>query len=255
MIALVTGASSGLGRDMARSLAKHGINVILTARRVDRLRELKAELTEKYGVKAMYIAADLSDRKQCIELYRRVKKYDIDIFVNNAGFGVFGELCDTDLDRELSMLDVNVVAFHILFKLFLRDFRKRNYGYILNTASLAGFMAGPCFSSYYASKAYVVRMTQAVAEELRAEHSDVHLSMLCPGPVATEFIDTARVRFAVQPMPSAQVAEKAVCEMFAGRLLITTDPVERAGIALLRLVPESVLAYFTRLFQSSRERF
>lgn len=254
MIALVTGASSGLGRDMARSLAKHGINVILTARRVDRLRELKAELTEKYGVKVMYIAADLADRKQCMELYRRVKKYDIDIFVNNAGFGVFGELCDTDLDRELSMLDVNVVAFHILFKLFLRDFRKRNYGYILNTASLAGFMPGPCFSSYYASKAYVVRMTQAAAEELRAQRSKVRVSMLCPGPVATEFTDAARVRFAVQPMPSAQVAEKAVCDMFAGRLLITTDPVERAGIALLHFVPDGVLAYFERLLQSSRER-
>lgn len=255
MIALVTGASSGLGRDMARSLAKHGINVILTARRVDRLRELKEELTEKYGVKVMYIAADLSDRRQCVELYRRVRKYDIDILVNNAGFGVFGELSDTDLDRELSMLDVNIVAFHILFKLFVRDFKKRNYGYILNTASLAGFMPGPCFSSYYASKAYVIRMTQAVAEELRAQHSRVSVSMLCPGPVATEFIDIARVKFAVKPISSEEVAEKAIREMFAGKMMITTGPAESAGIALLRLVPERTLAYFTRLIQSSRERF
>lgn len=255
MIALVTGASSGLGRDMARSLAKHGINVILTARRVDRLRELKEELTEKYGVKVMYIAADLSDRRQCVELYRRVRKYDIDILVNNAGFGVFGELSDTDLDRELSMLDVNIVAFHILFKLFVRDFKKRNYGYILNTASLAGFMPGPCFSSYYASKGYVVRMTQAVAEELRAQHSRVSVSMLCPGPVATEFIDIARVKFAVKPISSEEVAEKAIREMFAGKMMITTSPAESAGIALLRLVPERTLAYFTRLLQSSRERF
>lgn len=255
MIAFVTGASSGLGRDMARSLAKHGINVILTARRVDRLRELKEELTEKYGVKVMYIAADLSDRRQCVELYRRVRKYDIDILVNNAGFGVFGELSDTDLDRELSMLDVNIVAFHILFKLFVRDFKKRNYGYILNTASLAGFMPGPCFSSYYASKAYVVRMTQAVAEELRAQHSRVSVSMLCPGPVATEFIDIARVKFAVKPISSEEVAEKAIREMFAGKMMITTGPAESAGIALLRLVPERTLAYFTRLLQSSRERF
>lgn len=255
MIALVTGASSGLGRDMARSLAKHGINVILTARRVDRLRELKEELTEKYGVKVMYIAADLSDRRQCVELYRRVRKYDIDILVNNAGFGVFGELSDTDLDRELSMLDVNIVAFHILFKLFVRDFKKRNYGYILNTASLAGFMPGPCFSSYYASKAYVIRMTQAVAEELRAQHSRVSVSMLCPGPVATEFIDIARVKFAVKPISSEEVAEKAIREMFAGKMMITTGPAESAGIALLRLVPERTLAYFTRLLQSSRERF
>lgn len=255
MTALVTGASSGIGRDIARSLAKHGINVIITARRVDRLRELKAELTEKFGVKVMYIAADLTDRKQCFELYERVKKYDIDIFINNAGFGVFGELCDTDIERELDMLDVNVTAFHILFKLFLRDFKKRDYGYILNTASIAGFMPGPCFSSYYASKAYVVRMTQAVAEELRAHKSKVSVSMLCPGPVATEFTDTARVKFSIPPVSSEAIAEKAVREMFGGKLLITSGALNTAGIALMRLVPENAVAYFTRLFQSSRERF
>ena len=105
MIALVTGASSGIGRDIARSLAKHGINVIITARRKDRLRALKEELIREYGVKVQIIAADLSDTKQCIELHRRVKKYGIDIFVNNAGFGEFGEFTESDLDRELEMLD------------------------------------------------------------------------------------------------------------------------------------------------------
>ena len=173
MIALVTGASSGIGRDIARSLAKHGINVIITARRRDRLEELKKELTETYGVKVHIIAADISDMAQCRELHRRVKKYSIDIFVNNAGLGVFGDFTDTDLDRELAELDVNVKAFHTLFKLFLQDFRKRDYGYILNTASSAGFFPGPHFSSYYASKAYVVRMTQAVHEELRAARSQL----------------------------------------------------------------------------------
>ena len=151
MIALVTGASSGIGRDIARSLAKHGINVIITARRRDRLEELKKELTETYGVKVHIIAADISDMAQCRELHRRVKKYSIDIFVNNAGLGVFGDFTDTDLDRELAELDVNVKAFHTLFKLFLQDFRKRDYGYILNTASSAGFFPGPHFSSYYDS--------------------------------------------------------------------------------------------------------
>ena len=173
MIALVTGASSGIGRDIARSLAKHGINVIITARRRDRLAELKEELTTKYGVKVMCISADLSDEKQCIKLYNTVKKYNIDILINNAGFGVFGKFCDTDLESELGMLNVNVRAFHILFKLFLKDFRERGCGYILNTASAAGFLPGPYFSSYYASKAYVVRMTQAVAEELKRLHMPV----------------------------------------------------------------------------------
>lgn len=254
MIALVTGASSGIGRDIARSLAKHGINVIITARRRDRLQELKAELTEKYGVKVKIIAADLSDTAQCVELHRRVRKYNIDIFVNNAGLGVFGEFTDTDLDRELDELDVNIRAFHILFKLFLQDFRKRDYGFILNTASSAGFFPGPCFSSYYASKAYVVRMTQAVHEELRADHSHVSLSMLCPGPVQTEFMDKARVNFSVPPQSSEYVAEYAVREMFAGKLTIVPSNLLKVGIVFGKVVPDCVLAFFARQIQSRRER-
>ena len=220
MIALVTGASSGIGRDIARSLAKHGINVIITARRRDRLKELKAELTENYGVKVMTVTADLSDKKQVFKLYETVKKYNIDILINNAGFGVFGEFTESSLQRELDMLNVNIRAFHILFKLFLRDFKKRGCGYIMNTASAAGFIPGPMFSSYYASKSYIIRMTQAVAEELRSEQSGVHVSMLCPGPVATEFSQTANVKFLTLPFSSEKLAEHAVREMFAGKLLI-----------------------------------
>ena len=254
MTALVTGASSGIGRDIARSLAKHGINVILTARRRDRLAQLKKELTEKYGVKAMCISADLTDERQCMALYRCVKKYDIDILVNNAGFGVFGEFAETDLDREMELIDVNIRAFHILFKLFLRDFRRRDCGYILNSASAAGFMPGPMFSSYYASKAYIVRMTQAVAEELRAEHSNVHVSMLCPGPVATEFDRTARVKFSMPPVSSEQFAERAVRGMFGGELMICSSGAQKAAVLASKLVPDSVLAFAARLVQSSRER-
>lgn len=255
MIALVTGASSGIGRDIARSLAKHGINVIITARRRDRLAELKEELTREYGVKVMYIAADLTDERQCFRLYESVKKYDIDILVNNAGFGVFGEFAETDLKQELDMLDVNVRAFHILFKLFLRDFVRRDCGFILNSASMAGFFPGPLFSSYYASKAYIVRMTQAVAEELHARHSNVKVSMLCPGPVATEFEERARVRFSVPPVSSEKLAETAVRNMFGGRLIITPNVWQKAGLFVGKLIPDSALALVARLIQSSRERF
>lgn len=255
MIALVTGASSGIGRDIARSLAKHGINVIITARRRDRLIELKEELTRKYGVKVMYIAADLTDENQCFRLYEQVKKYNIDILVNNAGFGVFGEFAETNLEQELDMLDVNIKAFHILFKLFLKDFIKRDCGFILNSASMAGFFPGPLFSSYYASKAYIVRMTQAVAEELHARHSNVRVSMLCPGPVATEFSERARVRFSIPPVSSEKLAETAVRNMFGGSLIITPNALQKTGIILGKLVPDRVLAIAARLVQSSRERY
>lgn len=254
MIALVTGASSGIGRDIARSLAKHGINVIITARRRDRLIELKNELVSEYGVKVMCIAADLSKENQVFALYNKVRKYDIDIFINNAGYGVFGDFTETDLEHELDMIDVNIKAFHILFKLFLRDFKKRDCGYILNTASMAGFLPGPWFSSYYASKGYIVRMTQAVAEELREKRSHVHVSMLCPGPVSTEFSETARVKFLTAAYPSEKLAEHAVREMFAGKLLITENSATKTLVLLSRLVPDSVLAVAAGLFQSRRER-
>ena len=253
MIALVTGASSGIGRDIARSLAKHGINVIITARRRDRLTELKDELIKEYGVKVMCISADLSRENEVLKLYEAVKKYNIDILINNAGFGVFGEFTDTDLERELDMIDVNIKAFHILFKLFLRDFRKRGCGYILNTASVAGFMPGPLFSSYYASKAYIVRMTQAVAEELRVKHTGVHVSVLCPGPVATEFSETARVKFLFKAYNSEKLAEHAVREMFAGKLLITDNCFTRSLILLSKLLPDCALAFGARMVQSKRE--
>lgn len=255
MIALVTGASSGIGRDIARELARRGINVIITARRRERLLELKKELTSEYGVRVKCITADLTDPDQCKRLYEQVRKFRIDILINNAGLGVFGKFTETELSDELEMLDVNVRAFHIIFKLFLKDFKERNYGFILNTASLAGFMPGPLFSSYYASKAYVVRMTQAIAEELRAEKSGVSVSMLCPGPVATEFMDKARVKFAVKPFSSEKLAEKAVTQMFRRKLTIGTSTAQKTGLYLTKLVPDSMLAFGARIVQNSRKRY
>lgn len=253
MIALVTGASAGIGRDIARSLAKHGINLIITARRQDRLLELKKELTAEYGVRVKTITADLSSERQCRELHRRVQSYNIDILVNNAGLGVFGNFTDTSLDRELDMLDINVRAFHILFKLFLQDFVKRDSGYILNSASSAGFFPGPMFSSYYASKAYTVRMTEAVLEELRHKGSGVKVSMLCPGPVATEFLDRAGVSFAMRPQSSEYVAEYAVREMFGGARFICPSLPMKLGLAVCGFIPEMTAAVGARLIQSRRE--
>ena len=253
MIALVTGASAGIGRDIARSLAKHGVNLIITARRYDRLKELKEELTQEYGVKVKIMTADLTDTQQCIELHNRVCKYNIDIFVNNAGIGVFGEFTDTPLDKELKLIDLNIRAFHILFKLFVKDFADRKSGYILNTASSAGFFPGPKFSSYYASKAYILRMSQAVYEELRWRRIPVYLSVLCPGPVDTEFIKKAGVSFAMKPQSSAYVAEYAVREMFGGRFMICPSPAVLAGKTISRAFPDKAVAFAARLIQNRRE--
>jgi len=155
MLALITGASSGIGRDMARVLASRGYDLILVARRKDRLEELKSE----FKVNVKIIVLDLSIEENVYKLFQKCVKDNIDILINNAGFGLFGEFYKTDLDTELKMIDLNIKAYHILTKLFLQDFIKKDRGYILNVCSSAGFMAGPILSTYYATKNYVTKLT------------------------------------------------------------------------------------------------
>ena len=211
MKALITGASSGLGADMARILYKKGISLILVARRTDRLESLKAELGEDVKI----ITFDISGEKNAAALYEQVKNEDIDILINNAGFGLFGKFDTCDTDREMEMIDLNIKTLHVLTKLFLRDFKKKNSGIILNVASSAGLMpAGPLLSTYYATKSYVTSLTLAIAEELRREKSKVKISALCPGPFNTEFNRVAGVSFAIKGLDSAYVANYGIKKMF-----------------------------------------
>ena len=238
MKALITGASSGLGRDMAKSLARRGWDLILVARREDRLCELAAQLPTQ----AEIIPLDLSVQGNCRALYEQVRDQELDLLVNNAGFGVFGAFDETDLSAELNMLSVNIRATHILMKLFLPDFKARNRGRILNVASAAAFTPGPLFSSYYASKAYVLRLTQAVAEELRRVKSAVTVSVLCPGPVHTEFGGVAGVAFKGPSLRSPDVAEYAIRSTLSGRLVIVPGVQMKFVHVARRLVPDKLLA-------------
>lgn len=216
MKALITGASSGIGRDMARVLSDRGVDLILVARRLDRLEELKAELPT--NVRA--IKLDLSEGDAAYELHQSIKDEEIDIVINNAGFGIFGAFDKTDINREMELIDTNIRAVHILTKLFLKDFKERNSGYILNVSSSASFLPGPLLSSYYASKSYVTRLTEAVYEELRREQSGVYIGVLCPGPVRTEFDEVADVKFSVKGLSSEYVAKYAIDKMFKRKLII-----------------------------------
>ncbi len=183
MIALVTGASSGIGRDIARELAKRKYNIIAVARNEDALKELKNELEKEYEVNVDVRAMDLIDRDGCRKLHEDVKSQygTIDVLVNDAGFGTCGKFAETDLDKELGMIDTNVVALHILTKLFLIDMVEADKGHILNVASIAGFMPGPLMATYYSTKSYVVRLTQSIRQELFMQGSHVKISALCPG--------------------------------------------------------------------------
>ena len=172
MKALVTGASSGIGRDIARVLYKKGISVIISARSADKLQSLKDEL----GKDVKIIVCDLSAENGVYELYEKTKSENIDILINNAGFGLFGNFSKTDLAREMQMVDLNVKALHILTKLFLKDFVKKDKGYILNVASSAAFMPGPLMATYYSTKAYVLHLTESINEELRRKKKMIMIS-------------------------------------------------------------------------------
>lgn len=254
MKALITGASSGLGWDMAHVLSEMGYDIIAVARREDRLKKLKEELKTNVEV----LCCDVTDVEQCKSLAKRAE--DVEIFINNAGFGVFGELCVTDLDRELTMLETNIRAVHILTKLVAQKFKERNSGYILNVASLAAFFPGPLFGAYYASKSYVLRLSQALSEELRREKSKVRVSVLCPGPVHTEFSEVAKVSFGLGNekggkkiiLDSRGVAEYAIKKLLSGKEVIIPGALMKLAASLRRILPDKVLAKTVCLIQRAK---
>lgn len=219
MIALVTGASSGIGRDIAKELAKKGYDIIAVARNKEALENLKKEID---NVKVDIQILDVTNREGCIQLHdEMIKKYGfVDVVVNNAGFGTCGKFVDTDLNKEIKMIDTNITALHMLTKLFLIDMVKEDKGYIMNVASIAGFMPGPLMATYYSSKAYVVRLTQSIRQELFMMKSHVKISTLCPGPVKTNFGKVADVQFSLKEVNSQWVARYAVNKMFKNKILI-----------------------------------
>ncbi len=236
MKALITGASSGIGKDMARYLASKKIDLILVARRKERLEELKKELDCNVKI----IVLDLNEEKNVYKLYEDCKNDNIDILINNAGFGLFGDFVDTDLSRELEMINVNVKAPHILTKLFLKDFVKKDAGYILNVCSSAGFMAGPKLNTYYASKNYITKLTMAINEELRHKKSKVHVCALCPGPTNTEFNKVAKGTFSIKEASSSYVAKYGIDKMFKGKMIILPKLSMKLGNFGLRFLPYRV---------------
>ena len=250
MKALITGASSGIGRDMARYLNTLNIDLILVARRKENLENLKKEL----NVNVKIICLDLSNKENCYKLYELCKNENIDILINNAGFGLFGNFSDTDLTTELNMIDVNIVAPHILTKLFLQDFVQRNSGYILNVCSSAGFMAGPKLNTYYATKNYLTKLTMAINEELRQQKSNVKISALCPGPTSTEFNKVAKGTFSIKEASSEYVAKYGIDNMFKGKMIIIPTLSMKLGNFGLRFLPYRLQLIISYHIQHKKSR-
>ena len=247
MWALITGASSGIGRDMARYLYKDfRYNLILVARNKEKLESLKKDLeeskkTDNKPKKIIIIAKDLSKQQNCKELYEETKNMNIDLLVNNAGFGEFGEFVNTDLEKEIDLINTNITAVHILTKLYLKEMVNKNSGHILNVASIAGMEPGPLMAAYYASKAYVIRLTRAINKEIKKNKSKVKISILCPGPVNTNFNNVANVVFKAPSMSSEKVAKYGIDKALKGKLIIIPGILNKSVRFFSKILPDAIL--------------
>lgn len=247
MIALITGITSGIGLEISKILSKMGYDIIGVSKDNKKLDKIKKE----YGYTVYKI--DLSNRKDVINFCNTIKDIDIDVFINNAGFGDVGYFYSTSLEKELSMIDVNIVANHILLKCILNKMLDRNSGYILNVSSSASFMPGPFMATYYSTKAYVTRMTEAIYEETRRLKKDICISALCPGPVDTNFNNVAGVKFSISSCSSSYVARYAVDKMFKNKLIIIPTFKMKFACFMSKFIPRKVLLKITYNIQRKKK--
>ncbi len=246
MKALITGASSGIGLEMAKYLSSLGHEVILVANDERKLNSVKDVMTTN----AKVYCYDLSVMDNCFLLYDKVKDEKIDIVINNAGYGIFGDYEMDNIDREMNMIDLNVKCLHILTKLFVNN---KNTKYIMNVASSAGLMrGGPLMSGYYATKSYVCSYSFALYEELRRRGVDKHISVLCPGPVNTNFNKVANVKFNIKSLEAPEVAKYAIDKMFKNKLLIIPGTTVRLGVFFSRFLPLKTLLKITYNIQDKK---
>ncbi len=245
MKALVTGGTSGIGLDIARELDKRGYDLVLVSEKSTIDKSSFKNIVEVVNM-------DLSKEENCFKLHDKYK--DIDVFINNAGFGTFGPFYETDIDKELKMIDVNIKAMHILTKLYLNDMKEKDRGYILNTASAAAYAYGPLMATYYASKSYVYKLTTAIYEELRRENSNVVISCLTPGPVYTKFQEKANVTFTVSTLTSEYVGKYAVDNLFKKKLLIVPGSMVKLSRIFIKLLPLKIALKICYGFQKRKDK-
>lgn len=244
--ALITGASSGFGADFADILAKKGMDLVITARREDKLNSLKAEIEEKYGVKVRVIAMDLTGIEAAERLYAEVKDENIDMLINNAGYGMYGWFEKQSTAELNKMVQLNVVSAFALANLFVKDFSAKNLGYILNTASFAAFNPTPFYAVYGATKAFLMNFSVALRTELRKNGKNVFVTAFCPGFTATEFVETAgqkRSWFLEKTIgKSYPAAVEAIEGLLKNKPVVMPRFMNRFGAFCLRFMPRSLAA-------------
>jgi short-subunit dehydrogenase len=255
---LVTGASSGIGLELAREFAAGGYGLVLVARSEKRLEELAAELRGRHGAEARVVARDLARPESPEEIFAELQGAGVavDVLVNNAGFATFGPFAETDLGRELEELRVNVVALTHLTKKFLPGMLGRRRGGVLNVASTAAFQPGPLMAVYYATKAYVLSFSEALAEELRG--TGVTVSVLCPGPTATGFSaradmqDSGLFKGMLRVADAKSVARAGYEGFRAGKRIVIPGLLNKVGAQSIRLAPRGLATRVVKGMQARR---
>ena len=250
--ALITGASSGLGKEFAKIHASKGDNLVLVARSKDKLESLKFELEKQFGVSVSVIVKDLSDQYAPKAVYEQLKiqKIKVDYLINNAGFGDFGLFAETNWEKQLEMINVNITCLTYLTRLFLPDMIQNKFGKILNVASTAAFQPGPTMSVYFATKAFVLSFSEAIANELKG--TGVTVTALCPGATATGFkaaasLDESNLFKGNQIATSKEVAEFGYSKMMEGKTVAIHGIVNNLMAQSVRFAPRSVVTTIARM--------
>jgi len=245
---LITGASAGIGEAFARLLAARGDKLILTARRVDRLQALAAELKAAHGTESIVIPVDLTKPDGAADLFAETEKLGltVDLLINNAGFGKYGLFWEQPISVYSDMIQLNITALMTLSHLYVAGMRDRKHGGIINVASVAGFPPAPYFSVYAATKAFVVSFSQALAVEVKAD--GVKVSVLCPGSTATEFGDVAKSKTELKTAPAGgtvlsadAVARIGLDGYEAGKIIVVSGAFNKLTVAALSLLPRSIV--------------
>lgn len=251
-VALITGASSGIGEALATEHAKNSGDLILVARRKDKLDEIKERLEKQFGITAMVYEADLTNRDSIREMYDYLQNENIvvEYLINNAGFGGYGMFYERKWSTDQAMIDLNVYALTYITHLFLKKMIDRNKGRILNVASTAAFMPGPLQATYFATKAYVKSLSYALTEELKG--TGVRVTTLCPGPTRTEFEIRSNMRgtkLFAKAQTAEYVARLGYRAMLKGQRKVITDRQQAFLIKLIPFVPMSIILNITRKLQ------
>lgn len=249
MFALVTGASSGIGFEISKYLSNNkGYDIIAVGQNISKLQNLKKVCKTNVIIESI----DLTDKNNCINLYEKYKDKKVDILINSAGIGAIGEFKDIPILKDIELINLNVIAAHILTKLFLEDMLKRNSGYILNVASSAAFAPGPLMATYYSTKSYILKLSSSINKEIRKKRSKVVVSVLCPGPVKTDFNDRLNINYSVKPLLAEHVAKYSIDKLLKGKSIVIPGFKNKIGVFASKILPRYILEEYIYNMQSNK---